>query len=176
MERYHVMRNRPVKGIIAMAALLLFNHQVSSGENKSDNYPRHYTATASKLMVRSKPARTSAVVDVILKGHRIDITVPSGTAETIDGMKGEWLKAKTMKGTEGYVFSAYLKQARPEPDFKDSTFFPGHRSCAGDWADCLRNIEAKLLKQHPAKAAREKDDLVFTHVSKAKTILTDTKA
>lgn len=157
------------------AAMAVAVHPAAPGKAETRNQVRHFTVTATKLLVRSKPGRQSEIIDAVPKGHRIDALAPTGAVETIDGLKGEWLKALTMKGREGYVFSAYLKPITAAPDYRDETDSLRALACGKDWKRCAEEREKELLLQHPAQAARVNDSLVFTGERGARTVLADKK-
>ncbi len=72
-------------------------------------YGKTYTPKITNLIFREKPDKNSKAIRIFNIDEKLEL-IETGKSETINGVKGNWIKVKTEKGEIGWCFDAYLKE------------------------------------------------------------------
>jgi len=74
-------------------------------------YSKNVTPSISNLRFRETPDLKGKFIRSLIKGEKLEL-IEKGKSETIDGVKGVWVKVKTEKGEIGWCFDAYLEEVK----------------------------------------------------------------
>ncbi|GMT49562.1 MAG: hypothetical protein IEMM0008_1101 [bacterium] len=83
--------------------------EVKTDESKEQDSER-YHITASALILRDKPTRSSKIITRILRYESVSLIEKTSILETIAGKKAYWFKVQTIDEIQGYVFAAFLER------------------------------------------------------------------
>ncbi len=72
-------------------------------------YGKMLTPKITNLIFREKPDKNSKVIRIFNIDEKLEL-IEKSKEETINGIKGTWVKVKTEKGEIGWCFDAYLKE------------------------------------------------------------------
>jgi len=87
----------------------LFLMKIIEDNNVSNK--KQFTTKIDNLRFRERPDLDSKVIRVFKKSEKLTI-LETGKTETIDGVKGTWVKVKTEQGEIGWCFDAYLEEVK----------------------------------------------------------------
>ena len=81
-------------------------------EDKKENVKEKIlTPTVDNLRFREYPSQYGIFIRSLVKGEKLEL-IEKGNEETINGVKGNWVKVKTEKGEVGWTFDAYLEEVK----------------------------------------------------------------
>jgi len=63
------------------------------------------------LRLRESPSIDGKIIRNLIKGEKLEL-LEKGKVETINGVKGTWVKVKTEQGEVGWCFDAYLEEVK----------------------------------------------------------------
>jgi uncharacterized protein YgiM (DUF1202 family) len=72
----------------------------------------YYESKVDGLRLRQKPLIDSNIIRNLQKGERVIYIDDSNREETVNNVKGIWLKVKTEKGEIGWCFNTYLQEVK----------------------------------------------------------------
>lgn len=150
-------------------------------QNSTENSISYCVVTASKLLVREKPDKNSAIIDSVRNRHRIDVTGLTGIKETINNISGEWVKVELLNHKQGYAFNGYMKPIDKFTDNdynKQSDISPELKKCYSynnynDSVNCQHDLEKTIISKNNYNVKREDNKLIFTSLNGNKMELTD---
>ncbi len=70
-----------------------------------------FTPNVDNLRFRASPDLQGKFIRSLIKGEKLEL-IEKGKTETIQGIKGTWIKVKTEKGEVGWCFDAYLEEVK----------------------------------------------------------------
>jgi len=70
-----------------------------------------YKPSVNNLRFRESPTLDGKYIRTLKKGEKLQL-LETGKTETINGVKGTWVKVKTEKGEIGWCFDAYLEEVK----------------------------------------------------------------
>lgn len=71
----------------------------------------YYTPTNNNLNLNVYTNFDSKFLRKLIKGEKLEL-IEKGKADTVNGVKGTWVKVKTEKGEVGWCFDAYLEEIK----------------------------------------------------------------
>jgi len=74
---------------------------------------KRYTPKIDNLRFRESPTIDGKFIRMLSKDEKLEI-IEQGKSETINGVKGNWVKVKTEKGEIGWCFDAYLEEIKDD--------------------------------------------------------------
>ncbi len=90
--------------------LLLLELKTDGKEStKSSDKKTYYTPNVDNLRFRASPDLQGKFIRSLIKGEKLEL-IEKGKADTVNGVKGTWVKVKTEKGEVGWCFDVYLKE------------------------------------------------------------------
>lgn len=108
-----------MKKINIFFSLLLFTNVLFAIGKEKPNSVK-YVSSKDGLNVRESPTLNSKKIAVLIYASEVTV-LETGTEETIDGIKGNWVKIKipklswSQKDLSGWVFGGYLSEKLDEP-------------------------------------------------------------
>jgi len=84
--------------------------KILDGNNHVNN-KKEFIPKIDNLRFRKSPDLNAKVIRAFNKGEKLQL-LETGKAETIDCVKGTWVKVKTDKGEIGWCFDAYLEEVK----------------------------------------------------------------
>ena len=70
-----------------------------------------YESTINNLRFRDLPSKNSEIIRLLNQNEKLEI-LEFGNEETINNVKGNWVKVRTEKGEIGWCFDAYLEELK----------------------------------------------------------------
>jgi hypothetical protein len=107
-----------------------------------------YIVNVPALILREKPDTNSNKLDVLFKGKSLEVLEIDSKIDTINGIKGNWVKVKTKQNIEGYTFGAYIipTQLKDNYTFQEDPLSEQYCKNIGNSYECSKKIERELLK------------------------------
>jgi hypothetical protein len=78
--------------------------------NVQFNKKSMYTSTVS-LRVRESADTSAKIITTLTQGSKVEV-LEKGKSDTINNIKGNWVKVKTEKGETGWCFDGYLEEVK----------------------------------------------------------------
>ncbi len=112
----------------------LFDELVSSIEF-FDSKPVTYKPSIDNLRFRETPDLKGKFIRSLIKNENLEL-IETGKSDTIDGVKGNWVKVKTEKGEIGWCFDAYLEEVKDVNEVKKKLNKPWYKSVIDFFGSC----------------------------------------
>ncbi len=87
----------------------LTKYELITDNNKT--LKKYYSPTVSTLRLRESPSLNGKYIRTLKQGEKLEL-LETGKKETIDGIKGNWVKVRTNQGEEGWCFDGYLEEVK----------------------------------------------------------------
>jgi|GEM_PF-5158589 len=88
---------------------LIIEKAIKSILFKNGIYIKYFIAKVDNLRLREKPSLNGTIIRNLNKDEKIEL-IEKGKEETINNIRGNWLKVKTKKNEIGWCFDPYLKE------------------------------------------------------------------
>lgn len=107
-----------------------------------------YIVNVPALILREKPDTNSNKLDILFKGKILEILENNSKLDTINGIKGNWVKVKTRQNIEGYAFGAYIipVQLKDNLNYQEDALSEQYCKNIGNSYECSKKIEQELLR------------------------------
>jgi hypothetical protein len=104
--------NKIIISLYKLTGLKQDTEQITSHEEKkqADISKTFYKSTAN-LRIRESADTTAKIVVTIPQGSKVEL-LEKGKADTINDIKGNWIKVKTDKNIVGWAFNGYLEEIK----------------------------------------------------------------
>ena len=79
-----------------------------SSNNTSNESTKYTHQTTVNLRIRESYTTTAKIITTLPQGTKVEV-LEKGKADTINGIKGNWVKVKSESGFEGWCFDGYLR-------------------------------------------------------------------
>ncbi|MBN2572696.1 MAG: SH3 domain-containing protein [Ignavibacteriales bacterium] len=80
-------------------------------DNQLKKFNIFYEPSINSLRFRESPSLYGKIIRNLNKCEKLEL-IEKGKEETINGVKGSWVKVKTEKGEVGWCFDAYLEEVK----------------------------------------------------------------
>jgi len=88
------------------------NQNPAAVEKKvKEEVKKYYKPTITNLRFRESPTLEGKFIRLLVKDEKMEL-LEQGKEETINNIKGRWIKVKTEKGEVGWAFSGYLEEIK----------------------------------------------------------------
>jgi hypothetical protein len=154
-----------MKQILKILGLTLICFNLSIQKAEPEIILNKYIVNVSALVLREKPDVKSTNLAILFKGKELHLLEDTVKEETINGIKGFWLKVKTNQNKIGYVFGAYVSKIQ----IIDNDKIPHQTDpfekqfCAKVYpngCECAQAIEKALLKSDSAVLRKNKSLII----------------
>jgi hypothetical protein len=84
---------------------------ITDGNKKDKSIKKYYAPKVNVLRFRESPSLDGKYIRTLKENEKLEL-LETGKEDTIDGIKGHWIKVKTEKGEIGWCFDGYLEEVK----------------------------------------------------------------